>query len=109
MTNDTNPRAPVDARPRGQRFAHPVGRTAAFVRAVIAGKGRDFAKAWLSERTCQFEDCVIWTHDLGATRLIRLCGTLITEHRIVVRVDDESRAHFRRMTDADADLTKGAS
>lgn len=86
--------------PRGNRYAEPVGRTGAFVAAVRARRGDGYVRSWLSELTCQFENCVVWTHDMGAIQLNRDCDSEIVAHGVVIRVDAESRAHYRHATDA---------
>lgn len=87
------------ATPRGHRSDNPVGRTAAFVADVRAAKGDDFVSSWLSPRIAQFEDCVIWTIDFVRAHIVRHCGSLISEHRIVVREDQRAIEHFRTQTE----------
>lgn len=77
-----------------QRQTEPCGRTAQFVAAFTRRYGVPFAKSWLSGRTCQFEDGVIWTGSFPACWLRENCGDLLGQHRVVVRHDADSRAHF---------------
>lgn len=91
---------------RGLRSGEPVGRTASFVLAVAGSRGPRYVASWLSPKTCQFEDCVVWTHTLGRERLYRECSDQIAAANIVIRCDDQSIAHYRAYADAIPPPTK---
>lgn len=98
--DDNNPRAPVPGHdgkvtPRGHRSSTPVGRTARFIELVRAAHGDAFARSWLGAACCQFEDCVVWTDDTGRSKINRVCGDQIRAANVVIRSDDEARAHLR--------------
>lgn len=95
MNEDANPRALPPQPLKGYRYPRPVGRTEAFVEDVRAKHGEVFLKAWLNPKLCQFQDHAVWTSDLAVKRLNKVCGDLIKKHSIVIKADEESRAHFR--------------
>jgi hypothetical protein len=94
VSDDTNPRAPVQER----RSKLPHGRTYRFVEAVRAEKGEAFVVSWLT--LCQFTECVVWTNEDGRKRVNRECGDLIKQHGVVIRADEESRAFFQHEAQA---------
>jgi len=85
---------------KGPRSHLPSGKTEAFVNEVRALRGDDFAFSWLGHVTCQFQDDVIWTSDIGIERLDQTCSGLIRKYGIEVVADDQSRQHFRDQTEA---------
>ena len=81
-----------------KRSPIPEGAAFAYVNDVTRHMGEPYVRSWLSAMTCQFSDGIIWTTDLVADTLRRDTENLIGKHGIVIRVDQQSREHFKRNT-----------
>ncbi len=92
MTDETAYRSERAPSPTQARSIRPLGRTAAFVAEARKRQGESFVRSWLSA-SCRFEECVIWTSDLGRRRINAKCASEIFAHRIVIRSDAESEAY----------------
>lgn len=72
---------------------------AAFIEAVREVHGDGFVKSWLSPLTCQYQGKTIWTHSLGAERLVQRTNGLMVKHDVVVMSDEAARRSFREGTE----------
>lgn len=82
----------------GPRRESPFGFTKSFVEEIEAIRGKPYVRFWLSAVTCQFAERTVWTSDLGVERLTQECGAIANKHGVSIRVDADSRRHFREAT-----------
>lgn len=84
----------------GPLLPQPHGKTAAFVNAVEEKFGRDFARSWLSDRTCRFSDDTVHTLGIAVDKLNQTCEALIAQHGVRVVYCPAVSEGFRREQDA---------
>lgn len=91
-----------DAKARAEprtRATQPHGRTLDFYDAVVKNFGPNYAKSWLSSRTCDFGPSTIYTHGLGVERLSREFSGLLKRHGVTVERCEKVTKRFYEAQD----------